>query len=115
MKKINLREHKFWVKKTQLDLFWGNRIVCFVEFPGEMKVDNVVRELFWAKSWEVVEMYDGLKVRCHVKPWHWKEFIKVNKGRFLRHKCLVGGTKKEPNIVFEVRESPNCSSLYHFN
>ncbi len=71
-------------KKLVKNKLMDERQIVFVRFPDDMLVSDIVAKLNWAKSWKVEAFYNKVIIRCYIKPWYLKHFIKENKSRMLR-------------------------------
>ncbi len=82
------------VKRKLID----GREIVFVRFPVESTIKEILEKLNWAKSYDVVEMYDEMVVKCFIKPQYLKHFIKDNQKNRLFFKFF----KMDDNYVFDV-------------
>lgn len=79
------RKRKYTPTKT----FFGERTIVFVKFPFSWTGHAVVNQMFWAKTYDVVALYDGFIIKCYVKPWYLKHFIKDNRDYIQWHQHSV--------------------------
>jgi hypothetical protein len=80
---MKVMKEKF-VKKYKFEYLFGERYLAFVQFLDSVTVREIEDELFWAKAYFPIA-FDGkgIIVRCHVKTFEWKHFIKKNKKRLM--------------------------------
>lgn len=72
-------------KSTVVKTFFGDRAVIFVKLPIDWSGWNVSEQLYWAKTFSVVSLYDSFIVKCLVKPHYVKHFVKDNEQYIVKH------------------------------
>ena len=98
---------KKWVKKYKFEYFFGERFIVYVRFPGTMTVNDIVNELFWAKTWKVDSMASEVIVRAIVKPMELSRFNKQNISRIMKF-----SVDEEWGKFIEVKEDEQNTTVY---
>ena len=77
------------VLMSDMDYLFGHRKVIFVRYPPTFTVQNIVRLLDWAKTWDVVSLHhDGCLVKAVIKPNYVKHFRHDNDKYAVMHTVL---------------------------
>lgn len=98
-----------FVKKYKFEYFFGERLLAFVEFPDWWSIRSIEDELFWAKTYHPI-MFSGrgIIVRCHIKLFEWKHFVKNNRRRLVEFSI----DEKNPEFVL-IKTDKDATTIFN--